>query len=297
MNAKERFLAIYSDSNRKDLDRVPTFVQDVKPEFCTKYEDQMFENFNGELFYSVKFDAPFILGFDAVFAGLPTSVQVETVDVEDENGKKVAIGESGQVSRHGSSYYGGGALTSLENLNKLRSGIKKVDNSKAIQETIKYYEIISDRIFPVCMIGGIFDRVWQAMGMTTFAKNFRKNTPLYRELVKYFAEITKANVQGVIDATGNRAKVINLLDDVAFKGRSMIPPDRWDSDFLPYYKEINGMIKDMGMIPQLHTDGDITELIPSFQKAGFRGLQGWEGGADPVYINEHYPDFVVIGIR
>ena len=43
----------------------------------------------------------------------------------------------------------------------------------------------------------------------------------------------------------------------------------------------------------IHSGWDI--LIPSIIKAGFRGLQGWEGGCDPFYINDHFPDFVVIG--
>jgi uroporphyrinogen decarboxylase len=49
------------------------------------------------------------------------------------------------------------------------------------------------------------------------------------------------------------------------------------------------------MISQIHTDGDATELVPSLIKAGFRGLQGFEGGCDPIYINEQHPDFVIIG--
>ncbi|MCK4238904.1 MAG: hypothetical protein KAX33_07270, partial [Candidatus Lokiarchaeota archaeon] len=98
-----------------------------------------------------------------------------------------------------------------------------------------------------------------------------------------------------IEATGRRGKILNILDDVAYKGRTMISSERWEQDFLNYYKEINSIISDAGMIPQVHTDGDPTELIPSLQKAGFRGLQGWEGGCDPFYINEHFPDFVVIG--
>ncbi|MFX0136544.1 MAG: uroporphyrinogen decarboxylase family protein, partial [Candidatus Hodarchaeota archaeon] len=86
-----------------------------------------------------------------------------------------------------------------------------------------------------------------------------------------------------------------LLDDVAFKGRPMISKERWEQDFLPFYKDLISLILDANLIPQIHTDGDPTELIPSFKKAGFRGLQGWEGGADPQYINDKFPDFVIIG--
>jgi uroporphyrinogen decarboxylase len=99
----------------------------------------------------------------------------------------------------------------------------------------------------------------------------------------------------LINATGKRGKVVTLLDDVAYKGRPMISPKRWEQDFMPYYKKINSIISDADMISQIHTDGDATELISSFKKAGFRGLQGFEGGCDPIYVNEHHPEFVVIG--
>ena len=133
------------------------------------------------------------------------------------------------------------------------------------------------------------------MGMSLFSRHFRKRTKLYRELIKFYAEILKINIEGLIEATGGSGKLVNILDDVAFKGQPMISPERWDQDYLPAYKEINSIISDARMIPQKHSDGDVTKLIPSFQKAGFLGLQGWEGGADPFFINDKFPEFVVIG--
>jgi uroporphyrinogen-III decarboxylase len=118
---------------------------------------------------------------------------------------------------------------------------------------------------------------------------------LYRELIKFYAELTQTNLLGLTQATGSRGKVVTLLDDVAYKGYPMISPERWEKDFMPYYKKINSIISDANLISQIHSDGDPTELIPSFKKAGFRGLQGFEGGCDPVIINKKYPDFVLIG--
>jgi uroporphyrinogen-III decarboxylase len=45
----------------------------------------------------------------------------------------------------------------------------------------------------------------------------------------------------------------------------------------------------------MHSDGDVTIMIPVLEKIGFCGVQGWEGGADPRIINEKYPNFVVNG--
>ena len=295
MRPSERYMAVFDETARKKLDRVPTHVQGVLDQFFTMNEDALLDDYDGELTYNLKFDAPYILGFDAVFAGMPGSLQCSGVEVEDKEGNRHHIGMSGQVGKKGSTFYNKGLLTSLENLNALWATVKEVDHSKEIESTVAFYESISDKIFPVPMVGGIFDTMWMAMGMKDFSRNYRKKTKLYTEIIRFFGENMITNIEGIVNATGGRGKVINILDDVAFKGRSMIPAKRWEEDLGPYYKKACSIISDAGMIPQIHTDGDVTEMIPSFQNVGFRGLQGWEGGMDPVYVNDHFPDFVVVG--
>jgi hypothetical protein len=295
MNPRERFLAVYSDSERKKLDRVPTFVQGVKGEFFTQNEEAMMESYEGELLYNMQFDPSIVLGFDAQFAGFPGSTQCDPIDITLPTGEEIKITASGQYSRKNSTFYQGGAITSIEVLDKLWANLKFVDRTTEIESTAKYYDDISKIIYPVPMVGGMFDTMWMAMGMGEFSKNYRKKTKLYYETIRFYTEITKHNVQGMVDVLKKYGGVVNILDDVAFKGRTMISPARWEEDFGKHYKEINKIISDAGLIPQVHTDGDVTELVKSFQWAGFRGLQGWEGGMDPVYVNEHFPDFVVIG--
>lgn len=295
MDARDRYLAVFDDDARKKLDRVPTFVQYIRDEFILQHKDELFPKNKEPLLNHQYFEAPRVLGFDAVFAGFPSSVTFRTIRVEDDKGNKFRINESGQATRKKSEYYAGGHIHSLEILDNLRANLKRVDRSEEIKRILSYYEKFAPVIFSVLQVAGIFDRVWQAMGMSIFSRHFRKRTKLYRELIKFYAEILRTNIEGLIEATGGRGKLVNILDDVAFKGQPMISPERWEQDFLPVYKEINSIISDAGMIPQKHSDGDVTKLIPSLQKAGFLGLQGWEGGADPLHINDHFPDFVVIG--
>lgn len=295
MNARERYLAVYSDENRKKLDRVPTFVQYIKSDFYKKHKKALLTEYRGNRIWFSRFMAPLSLGFDAVFADIPPSIIALPVKVKTEEGRIAWIGMDGQIRNLRSTFYNKGIFYKEEVFERVREHLRPVRAANFLRWTIKWFERLSPHIFPIPMIGGIFDKVWMSMGMVEFAKNYRKNTKLYRELIRYFGEIMIANVQGLIDATGGRAGIVNFLDDVAFKGHSMIPPDRWESDFGSYYQTACSMISDAGMVPQLHSDGDITCLIPSFQKMGFRGLQGWEGGCNPVYINDHFPDFVVVG--
>ncbi len=294
MDPKTRFLSVFTD-DRKKLDRVPTFVQGVLAGFINKYENQLFDAYEGEMIYNTTFDAPLVLGFDAVFAGLPHAVGCRSFKVVDEQGEEHVAGLGGQVEHQGSSFYAGGLVKTMDVLEKMQENLIVTENPKAVQETLSFYEKVSRIIFPVPMTGGIFDTVWQAMGFASFAREYRKNSKLYKGIIKFYANVTKVNVQKIIEATGGGFHIINILDDVAFKGSPMISPERWAQDLLPYYKEICGMIHDAGMHAITHSDGDVTALVPYLKQAGFEGLQGWEGGANPATIREKYPDFVTIG--
>ncbi len=234
------------------------------------------------------------MGFDAVFASMPSSVTCEPVKVVAD-GIEYTMGLGGQKTRAGTSYYAGGLITSLDILNELWSKLKVQETGHLIKQTLDFYDTVSRLICPVPMVGGIFDTVWQAMGFSTFAKEYRKNTKLYQKIIEFYATITKTNVEKIIESTKNQARIINILDDVAYKGNPMISPDRWRNDIFKYYKEIAGMIRDAGMNVIMHSDGDVTSMVPHFMDAGFQGLQGWEGGADPRVIVERFPDFVTIG--
>lgn len=292
MDPKARFLAPFRD---EVPDRVPRFVQGVKPDFFAQFEEQIMEEYEGPLTYNLQFDAPLALGFDAVFAGVPGSIRSTPVEITLDDGTTHAVGLSGQMHRQDTSFYTGGVLTTQERHDAVWEHMERFDNSAAIEKTVAYYESISHQIFPVPMVGGMFDVIWQSMGFSAFAREFRKRTKFYRNLVRDYSAVTRAKVEGIIEATGDRCGIINILDDIAFKGRPMISPERWAQDYLPYYKEITDLIHDAGMHAMLHTDGDVTSIVPLLKRAGFEGVQGWEGGADPWEVADKYPEFVVVG--
>ncbi len=294
MNAKERYLAVLDDNERNKLDRVPTFVQYIRPEFVELHKHK-FENIRVP-FKSKwsRFTDAYAMGFESVFAIVPQGFKVRAVKVKDEKGENVYVAWNGQPPKLGG-YYERGLFFSFENFDKVRESLRKVDESAQIKKVMNQYTKISPHIYPVIQIGGIFDTLWQSMGFKNFSYHYRKNTKLYQELIKYFAKLTRIQVESIIEATGNLAGVLNINDDIAFKGRSMISPERWEKNIGNYYKEICSIIKDAGMKITLHSDGDVTEMIPILKKLGFMGVQGWEGGADPFNVNKEHPDFVVIG--
>ncbi|TXT58709.1 MAG: Methylcobalamin:coenzyme M methyltransferase (modular protein) [Promethearchaeota archaeon] len=294
MNSKERVLAVYNDEKRSLLDKVPSHVQYIAPEFISRYEDYFINRYN-HTHFNEYFGAPYSLGFDSVFAPIPSSVKFKRMEITTEKGEQVRIGIDGQSVVSKTEYYEGGYVISLEILNQMREQLTIVDKTKEIKAVLEGYKRIESHIYAIVMINGIFDRAWQAMGMTEFSKHFRKKTELYREVIQFYADILISNVEALINASDAQERVVTILDDVAYKGRPMISPAQWEHDFFPYYRDVNKKLSEAGMISQLHTDGDPTDLISIFQRAGFQGLQGWEGGADPFLINERYHDFVVLG--
>ncbi len=295
MNAKERFLAVFDDTGRKKLDRVPTFVQYIREEFVQLHRPQ-FKNVKLPFPPTIsRFKDAYIMGFESVFGHVLPGLRVSQIELEDENGETVLVAWNGQPPMRKLGYYERGLFFSLENLYKVKETFRKADDSEEIRKLMNYYEKISPYIFPVLAFGGIFDTLWQSMGFNNFAYHYHKNTKLYQEVIKYFAELTRIRIEAVIEVTGSLAGIININDDIAFKGRPMISPQRWEQDIGKYYKEICSIVRDAGMKTSLHSDGDVTMMIPALKKVGFSGLQGWEGGADPRIINDKYPDFVVNG--
>jgi uroporphyrinogen decarboxylase len=291
MNARERFLSVFED---RIPDRVPRFVQGVKEDFIAKYEDELLGDFEGELTYNLHYDGPVALGFDACFAGVPRNHRCPGIDIEVE-GKTYHVGLSGRYGDEATTFYQKGGITTLERHETVFATVEYFDASETIRQTADYFAQIDHQVFSVPMLGGLFDDIWMAMGMSTFAREYRKNSKFYQAMIRDRAELILRHVEAIIEATKNRFGILSILDDVAFKGRLMISPQRWREDFGKYYREINKLIHDAGMHAMIHTDGDVTDLVPELIDVGFEGLQGWEGGADPHVIKERFPEFVVIG--
>jgi len=186
MNARERYLAVYSDENRKKLDRVPTFVQYVKSDFYLQHKKTLLAEYRGYRAWFPRFMAPLSLGFDAVFADIPPSIIALPVKIKTDEGRIAWIGMDGQIKNPHSTFYNKGAFHIEEVFDRVRERLRLVRAAPFLQWTIRWFERLSPHIFPIPMIGGIFDKVWMSMGMVEFAKHYRKNTKLYREIIRYF---------------------------------------------------------------------------------------------------------------
>ncbi len=79
MNPRERFLAVFDETQRYNLDRVPLFVQEVNSDFLQKFEDDLFTDIPENAVGIPNWDAAWLLGFDGIFADFP-SLCVDNAD-------------------------------------------------------------------------------------------------------------------------------------------------------------------------------------------------------------------------
>lgn len=288
-------MALFGDEERLRLDRVPTFVQAVNPDFIERNEDALFSDPGFDYINQPFIDAALVLGFDGIFGDFPSAYKYEPVVITGSDGKKHLINTEGREYHDGTLFYKGGLLTTQDILDRIRATIKPIVDTRPMQASMDRGESFAKRIFLVPKTGGIFSRVLLAMGYKAFSEHYHKNTRFYRDIIKFRAELLEIEVEYLVAGGGKQAGAMFIADDIAYKGRPMIPPGRYLSDFGPHYKKILGIARDAGIIPLLHTDGDVTDMIPAFQQVGFRGVQGWEGGCDPRVINDRFSGFVIIG--
>lgn len=128
MNAKERYLAILDDNKRKDLNRVPTFVQYIRSELVELHQ-QKFKNLNVPFKTDIpRFKNAYFMGFESDFGGVYPGLRVIRVEMEDEKGEKVVVGWNGQPPAIKLDYYKKGYFFSIENLEKVREIMRKADD-------------------------------------------------------------------------------------------------------------------------------------------------------------------------
>jgi len=297
MNATERIKALFDDDARGALDRVPTFVQGVNEDFLRQHEEEMFAEETFDFTNDPRADAAIALGFDGIFGDFPDAFTYQSARVVDDTGKIHLVDTEGRENFPGSKYYKGGFFTNPEILNEVWATVKPKDEVTGLKAIIQRNEEIGSQVCVIPKAGGIFSRVILGMGYPAFSKEYRKKTRFYQDVVRFRAEILQMEIEALASLAGSESKpwVVFIADDIAYKGRPMIPPERFVTDYGKYYTGILKTAADAGIVPIIHTDGDITDMVQAFQDVGFRGLQGWEGGCDPSWVAEHFPDFVVMG--
>ena len=87
-------------------------------------------------------------------------------------------------------------------------------------------------------------------------------------------------------------KVIAVADDIGGKNAPLLSPGVYRTFFVPRLRQLTEKAHSGGASIFLHTDGDITDMMPSIITSGFDGIECLEGaaGVDILSLKKTYGD-------
>jgi len=88
-----------------------------------------------------------------------------------------------------------------------------------------------------------------------------------------------------------------ISEDMSYNNGPMLSEVHFDEFMIPYYNQVVPVMEELGIVPMVDSDGDITKMVPWLQKAGIRGALPleYQAGVDANAIREAHPDFIILG--
>jgi len=153
-------------------------------------------------------------------------------------------------------------------------------------KTIKEY---GDQ-YPI--IGGfgwaLFERAWLLRGFTNFMIDLTRHKgfvdKLLDKILAYDIEYAKRICEYDID-------IFYIGDDYGMQDRLLMSPKTWRKFFKPRLKKLLKVPKKRGLPVCIHSDGNISEIIPDLIEVGITILNPVQPLAlDPAYVKQNYGD-------
>ncbi len=90
---------------------------------------------------------------------------------------------------------------------------------------------------------------------------------------------------------------MTFAEDMSYNNGPMLSKELFDEFMLPYYKKIVPVIKNVGTIVFVDSDGDITKAAPWFEEAGIEGILPLErqAGVDITQLRRAHPKMRFLG--
>ena len=137
--------------------------------------------------------------------------------------------------------------------------------------------------------GGFFGPIRNLMGVEKLALAFYDQPDLVEAMMEQRADIIIETTEKVLEVTPFES--FWFWEDMAYNHGSLINPQVFERFALKHYRRVCDWLHDHGIkYIWLDSDGDITELIPLWLKAGINGLWPFEvaAGMDVVQVRATY---------
>jgi len=90
---------------------------------------------------------------------------------------------------------------------------------------------------------------------------------------------------------------MTIAEDMSYNHGPMLSRQLFDEFLAPYYRRVVPVVKELGIIPFVDTDGDVSELIPWLMDIGIEGVLPLErqAGVDGMKLRRQFPNLRMIG--
>lgn len=278
MKPKERVIAVLK---RAKSDKVPVLVRSMANKIQYQYAAQYEIDEEDQVFYWRDVSPLIAMGIDAFDFSLPIKKPSSTQIKGLMDGE--SIDAYGRISRNGS--YSRGYFENKDIFESFPPiNVVDADDPKHFKKLI---DGCGKKIALFCSLRGFFELTWEGMGLVNFSRAQRKDTSFIDAVCSRIFDFTRQQLQNCLDAG---LKLFSITDDMGFKAGLMVQHDFLKNHFIDHYKELTSMIHDNDGLVYLHSEGNVTEAIPSIIEAGFDGLQALTpmDGVDLAAINEIY---------
>ena len=121
-----------------------------------------------------------------------------------------------------------------------------------------------------CNAGAIFSSLMLMMGLEECFINMNNGSELFTRLLKKVGEFQIKVVEILLEIGSIGGIWIN--DDMGFQTGPLVNPKLFRKYTFPYYSEIKQMVAKKGIPLLLHSDGNITKILPDLAAIGFNAI-------------------------
>jgi uroporphyrinogen decarboxylase len=170
------------------------------------------------------------------------------------------------------------------------------NDSRILDSALSAYEVARKSGKFVCYSAHAgFHGTWMKIGMENEMMLMLTDPTFVHELHAAHTELIIDIFEGFLDR-GVEFDGIRLADDLGYRTSSLISPRLYREVVFPYHRKLCTYFANRGLPTLLHSDGNVSDLVPFFIEAGFRGLHPLEvkAGLDIGELRARYGDKLVL---
>lgn len=157
----------------------------------------------------------------------------------------------------------------------------------------KALDAVGDEIAVVARVKDVFSQPRDLMGFENFLMAFYLEPDLIEALMKMCVQYSTKIAKNLVEI-GVEAIVIG--DDIANNTGLLMKPEMYIDQVYPYFKELVGNFKDLGLLVIKHSDGDLRAVLPELVDSGIDCLDPIDplGSMDMAYMKKTYGDKIAL---